>query len=99
MLRLFTRSLRVWFDLPLTIKGMIVVAVPLVCTLFFVVALYTFQAQRDQLTQWIGRAFQAGTTLQAIITLLSDAETAARGFLLTHDPKYLEPYHKAEREL
>jgi signal transduction histidine kinase/CheY-like chemotaxis protein len=99
MLRLFARSVRVWFDLPLTFKGMIVVAVPLVCTLFFVVALYIFQAQRDQLTQWIGRAFRAGATLQAVITLLSDAESGARGFLLTRDARYLEPCHKAEREL
>jgi signal transduction histidine kinase/ActR/RegA family two-component response regulator len=99
MLRLFARSLRVWFDLSLTIKGMVVVAVPLICTLFLALALYTFQAQRDQLTQWIGRAFQAGASVQAIITLLTDAATGTRGFLLTDDPKHLEPYRRAKREL
>src|SRR5438552_9567327 len=99
MMRLFRRLLRRWFDLPLKLKGTIVISIPLICILYSVVASYVFQTQRTDLTQWIARAFNAGARIQSVITLLVDAENGVRGFLLTHDATYLEPYHKAEREL
>lgn len=33
--------------------------------------------------------------LQQLLTMLVDAETGSRGYLLTGDPKYLDPYRKA----
>ncbi len=37
--------------------------------------------------------------LGAILSLLKDAETGQRGFLLTGDDQYLEPYHSATSSL
>lgn len=34
-------------------------------------------------------------SLQQLLTMLVDAETGSRGYLLTGDPKYLDPYRKA----
>ena len=34
-----------------------------------------------------------------LLSLLLDAETGQRGFLLTQDPKYLEPYEAARRQI
>src|SRR3954451_15920934 len=34
-----------------------------------------------------------------LLTLLLDAETGQRGFLLTQDPRYLEPYEAARRQI
>jgi signal transduction histidine kinase len=99
MPRWLQRLLRGWFDLPLLSKGRIVISIPLICILFSVAALAIFQRQRGHLDEWIARAFHAGSGIQAVITLLVDAESGTRGFLLTHDPKYLEPFHKAEVEL
>src|ERR1041384_7379447 len=99
MVEFFKRLLRVWFDLPLKLKGTIVISIPLSCIILSIVASHIFQTQRTDLTQWIFRAFNAGTRIQSVNTLLVDAENGIRGFLLTQDVTYLEPYHKAEREL
>src|ERR1044071_7852286 len=99
MVRLFRRVLRTWFDLPLKLKGTIVMSIPLICILYSVVASHIFQSQRTDLTQWIQRAFNAGSRIQSVITLMVDAENGVRGFLLTHDDTYLSAYSKAEREL
>lgn len=37
--------------------------------------------------------------LEHTISLLKDAETGQRGFLLGNDEKYLEPYENAKKEL
>ncbi len=39
------------------------------------------------------------TRTSRAIALLLDAETGQRGFLLTQDPKYLEPYEAARRQI
>ena len=99
MMRLFKRLLRTWFDLPLKLKGTVVISIPLICILYSVIASTIFQSQRTDLTQWIQRAFDAGTRIQLVLTLMVDAENGARRFLLTHDDTYLDSYRKAERAL
>src|SRR5215216_3742301 len=37
--------------------------------------------------------------MQAVLTRSVDAETGIRGFLLTGDTRFLEPFNQAEREL
>jgi signal transduction histidine kinase len=39
------------------------------------------------------------TRTSRLVALLLDAETGQRGFLLTQDPKYLEPYEAARRQI
>src|SRR2546422_10454915 len=94
MLSIFRRPLRAWLDLPLMFKGMIVISIPLVCILFSIIALYIFQRQRSELTEWIVRAFQAGSRIQAVLTLLPAAENGTRGFPVAHDGHDLEPVYK-----
>jgi signal transduction histidine kinase/ActR/RegA family two-component response regulator len=93
------RLLRSWFDLPLVKKGAIVISIPLACILLSVAAMSILQRQRSQLTDWIGRAFHAGSSIQAVITLLSEAESGARAFLVTRDIDYLHALSKAETSL
>ena len=95
----YRRGLRTWFDLSLATKGMIVISIPLVCILCSVSALFIFQQQRANLNLWIARAFQAGARIQATITLLTDAESETRGFLLTGDAHYREAYQRAQSRL
>src|SRR5262245_48022149 len=90
---------RSWYDFPLKLKWMIVIAIPLLCILYSVVTLFIFQGQRTDLTQWIDRAFQAGTGIHAVSSLLIDAESGVRGYLLTYDESYLAPFRTAQLEL
>jgi signal transduction histidine kinase len=44
-------------------------------------------------------AFETKTRLLRLLSLLQDAETGQRGYLLTRDESYLEPYDQATREI
>src|SRR5436309_8754250 len=99
MIRAFRGAPRAWLDLPLMSKGMIIISIPLATILFSAASFYIFQRQRDNLDQWISRAFNAGNRIQSVVTLLVDAENGTRGFVLTRDRQYLEPFQRAKRDL
>ncbi|MDE1177095.1 MAG: CHASE3 domain-containing protein [Edaphobacter sp.] len=48
---------------------------------------------------WVSYTWQAITRVESIMSLAKDAETGNRGFLLTSDDKYLQPYRDARRQL
>ncbi|SIN84354.1 Signal transduction histidine kinase [Singulisphaera sp. GP187] len=47
----------------------------------------------------VDRAYQVLLSLEQVFSLLKDAETGQRGFLLTGRPYYLDPYHDASEKL
>jgi PAS domain S-box-containing protein len=53
------------------------------------------QAQRD--ASWVAHAHQASATLQLTLRHLVDTETGARGFFLTGQTNFLEPYETGRR--
>ena len=50
-------------------------------------------------TQWREHTYQVVNSLNETVALLSDAETGQRGYLLTGDDSYLEPYKTATRSI
>ena len=49
--------------------------------------------------QWREHTYQVVNSLNETVALLSDAETGLRGYLLTGDDSYLEPYKTATRSI
>lgn len=49
--------------------------------------------------QWVEHTTQVETGLNELISRMKDAETGQRGYLLTGDEAFLEPYTGAEREV
>ena len=45
--------------------------------------------------RWVGHTHQVLTELEATLSTLKDAESGQRGYLLTGEERYLEPYHSA----
>ncbi|MEP6488218.1 CHASE3 domain-containing protein [Microcoleus vaginatus GB2-A3] len=45
--------------------------------------------------RWVNHTHQVLTELEATLSTLKDAETGQRGYLLTGEERYLEPYHSA----
>ncbi|MEG4395864.1 CHASE3 domain-containing protein [Microcoleus sp. BROC3] len=45
--------------------------------------------------RWVGHTHQVLAELEATLSTLKDAETGQRGYLLTGEERYLEPYHSA----
>jgi PAS domain S-box-containing protein len=88
-----------WRNLPLRGKGLVVVALPILALVGVVI--WSYQAQRAE-----GRAgsqlnYQLKTLGAAaqVLFLTVDSETGVRGYLLTGQPAYLDPYHSAQANL
>ncbi|MFN7108048.1 MAG: response regulator [Brevundimonas sp.] len=47
----------------------------------------------------IDRSYQTRSQIQAVFSLLQDAETGQRGYVITGDDRFLEPYDSATRQL
>ena len=88
-----------WADLPLTWKGAVVVAIPLlVLTINWGSLLYLTGAEQSdrQAANQSARVTQSG---QQVLAELLDAETGVRGYLLSGGPSFLQPYQSALQRL
>src|SRR6185437_11396412 len=50
-------------------------------------------------SEWVRQTQIVLTRLCDVVVLLTEAQSANRGYALTGDESFLEPYHKAQREL
>jgi len=65
------------------------------------VALVAFQGARQlqMTTEGLVDSRDQGRLMNTVLALIVDAETSQRGFIITGDPTYLEPYQQALRRL
>ena len=87
---------RRWSELPLSAKGVLVVAIPM-CALFAAMAgLLVFERQSRDAQDWVDRTYSARSQIRQSIQLLSDSENAMRGYGLTRRQRFLDRYRAAE---
>jgi methyl-accepting chemotaxis protein len=60
---------------------------------------YRSTAKLIETNHWVTHTHEVLTNLEALLSLGKDAETGQRGFLLTGEESYLEPYHAALKHL
>lgn len=53
----------------------------------------------DESQYWVAHTWQVINTLERIIGSMKDVESGDRGYLLTGNPEFLEPYTNASREI
>lgn len=53
----------------------------------------------DESQYWVAHTWQVINTLERIISSMKDVESGDRGYLLTGNPDYLDPYTNASREI
>jgi CHASE3 domain sensor protein len=93
------RALRIWNRLPIRAQGGITVFIPIVAVIVsFGFAIYGNQS-RAAIQSDVQRKFKAVRQYSDLLTLMIDAETGERGFLLTGRDEFLEPYGKANAEI
>ena len=94
------RSLRrYWTDRPLAFKGLVVVALPLTILLGALVSLYLASNAEVQAEGNVRRAFAIQRDAYQVHALLAEAAAGVRGYALTREERFLEPYRKAEADL
>jgi CHASE3 domain sensor protein len=93
------RALRIWNRLPIRAQGGITVFIPIVAVLIsFGFAIYG-NLDRAARQESIQRKFSAVRQYGDLLTLMVNAETGERGFLLTGRAEFLEPYGTAVEEI
>lgn len=94
------RSLtRYWSDRPLAFKGLVVVSLPLAILLGALVSLYVASNAEAQAEDDVRRAFAIQRDAYQVHALLAEAAAGVRGYVLTREGQFLDPYRKAEAEL
>jgi PAS domain S-box-containing protein len=88
---------RWWANRPLATKGLVVVAVPLLIFLGSVAALYAISRMESRAEQDVRLTIAIQNDVNEVHALLAEASSGVRGYLLTGEPRFLEPYERAER--
>ncbi|WP_420147722.1 sensor histidine kinase [Spirosoma sp.] len=60
----------------------------------FAISFYSYNKYNED-TQRVRRTYEAVAAIQEVLSLVKDVETSSRGYVITRDTTYLEPYRKA----
>ena len=90
-----SRLLSAFTNLPLRAKGLVVVSIPVVSLLIVLAAMVFAQREGHQAERLVEHTLEVRQNLQLALTLLIDAETGTRGYLLTDRHEWLKPYENA----
>ena len=74
---------------------MVLVTVPLVGLLLLLAAIFWLQAQTQAATRATQRSDEVMARASSLLTMMLSAETGARGFIITRDPIFAEPFNEA----
>lgn len=86
-----------WANRPLASKGLVVVAVPLLIFLGSVAALYAISRLEAEAERDVRVTIAIQNDVNEVHALLAEASSGVRGYLLTGEPRFLEPYARAEQ--
>jgi signal transduction histidine kinase/CheY-like chemotaxis protein len=67
--------------------------------LLAVIASIVASVASSDANRWAGHSLMVMQSSEHLFSLIQDAETGQRGFLLTHDESYLEPFYTAKQEI
>ena len=88
-----------WANRPLATKGLVVVAVPLLIFLGSVAALYAISRLESRAEQDVRLTIAIQNDVNEVHALLAEASSGVRGYLLTGEPRFLQPYRRAEQQV
>ncbi|MEM9500680.1 MAG: ATP-binding protein [Pseudomonadota bacterium] len=80
-------------------KGIVVIALPLAILLGSLVSLYLASDAETRAEDDVRRAFAIQRDAYQVHALLAEAAAGVRGYVLTREERFLEPYRRAEADL
>lgn len=97
--KLFETTMSMWRRIPLRLQGHIFVGLPLLSILISAILALVGNYQRAGIETALQRHVQMVTASNDVLTLLVNAETGMRGYLLTQQDAFLQPYTTASEQL
>lgn len=92
-------AMRLWQRVPLQLQGKIQVGLPLFAVIVSGILAVFGHFQHARIEAAIQRQFQTVAGLNEVLTLMVNAETGMRGYLLTRHEEFLQPYAAASQKL
>ncbi len=99
MIRIIRGAMRRFDDLPLRIKGIIVIAVPLALLLAALASVFMADRQSRSAEDQVRLTLQIKSDIQEVHALIAESATGVRGYLLTGQESFLAPYRRARLAL
>lgn len=90
---------QLWQRVPLHLQGKIQVALPLLAVIVSALLAVFGHYQHARIEAAIQRQFRTVASLNEVLTLMVNAETGMRGYLLTKHEEFLQPYATASQKL
>jgi PAS domain S-box-containing protein len=97
--RRFERIAASFGNLSLTAKGILVVSIPVCALLAAIVVFYDFERQTRDAQTWVDHTVVVRSEIRRVRGQMNALEDSIRGYLLTLQESYLEPYWAARKEL
>ncbi|MFC5061832.1 CHASE3 domain-containing protein [Actinomycetospora atypica] len=91
--------IRQWERVPIRVQARITIALPLVAVIISALLAISGNSERVAIETDIQRKFEVSAALGGLSSLMVNAETGMRGYLLTGQAEFLEPFDQASREL
>ena len=82
-------------------RRLIIIGLLVPCLLISIPAVLAYRAQQQLFDSfhWVSHTMEVQHQLRRLLSLLTDSETGARGFLLSSQPEYLAPYQSAVSQI
>ncbi|MGB3653793.1 MAG: CHASE3 domain-containing protein [Rivularia sp. (in: cyanobacteria)] len=98
-LNLFAKTNAIWQSLPVRYRGAIIVALPFSCLILTLIASVWSRQSAIATYKQIDHTKTVILDSNRLLKILLDAETSTRGYVISRNPTFLEPYNKAREEL
>lgn len=92
---LLTRANQWWADLPLRWKGATVLLIPVTALICGFASVYLVGVKETNAEIWVFRTSAVRYDIRVVLNAVVDAETAARGFVISRDPQFLDLYYSS----
>jgi PAS domain S-box-containing protein len=86
-------------DLPLRIKGIVIIMMPLALLIAALASVFVADRQSRVAENQVRVTLEIQSGIQEIHALIAEAATGVRGYLLTGNDDFLDPYNRAEARL
>ena len=88
-------SLSWWHQLPIRIRGTLIIAIPVTCLFAALSAFAWLKASLVEDEKWVQHTQNVRLETKRLLNALIDAENGVRGYGLTLRPEFLNPYENA----
>lgn len=99
IINIFKPLIDLWQRLPIRVRGNIVILIPLIAIIASTTLAFIGNSERSRTETAMQRHLMMSSDLSDILTLMVNAETGMRGYLLTQRKEFIKPFDIASKKL